>query len=194
MTAQRSSDAKQPAPGVRDAATIRAAHVARVAAELAAADRLSPGSDAVASTGAPFAEVMLVKGLRGPAEESGGAALSGADGAAVDLALEALGYSPARAFRTLSRPEPGEDAGSRAERLRLQLEAVDPEVIIALDAAAAEDLAEAIGIPPLQVGTPRQALGRTLLAVSGFEASLASEKSKAKVWTELRTVKRGSTE
>ena len=49
---------------------------------LGAADALAPGSDIVASGGGLLAQVALVKGLPGPAEAAGGAALSGVD---VDL-------------------------------------------------------------------------------------------------------------
>ncbi|MBI5231920.1 MAG: hypothetical protein HY876_07125 [Coriobacteriales bacterium] len=187
---RRPDTAAPTEPGSRTAEAIRAAHVARTIAELTEADRACPGADAVASTGGPFAQVALVKGNRGPAEESGGAAMSGEDGEALDKALEALGFDPARSFRTLSRPEPGLDPESCAQRLRLQLEAVDPEVVLALDEEAADDVSRAFGIAALVIGKPTRALGRTLLAVRGFEASLHDDARKRRVWAELKTIAR----
>lgn len=169
---------------------LRALHEARARAELAAADTLAPGSDRVAPRGALLAQIAAVKGLPGPAEASGKAALSGADGQALTKALEALGYSPDSVFFTLSRPEPGMDRERAADRLRLQLESVDPRVIIALDAEAAADIAEAFGCAaPVPGAAPLRVLGRRLIAVSGFEAALADPKAKQRVWAELKAAK-----
>lgn len=165
---------------------IRALHEARAGIELAAADSAAPGSDRVASRGSLFAGVMLVKGLPGPAEASGGAAMSGADGEALGKALEALGWSETDAFFTLSRPHPDIDTVRRAERLRLQTEAIDPQVVVALDADAAADLAHAFGLPELKSGRVLVARGRRLLAVDGFEASLGDERGKRRVWSQLK--------
>lgn len=172
------------------AAEIRASHEVRARAELEAADALCPGSDAVPWAGALLAEIALVKGHRGPAEESGGAALTGADGDAAKLALGRLGYDWSRAFRTLSRPEPGSELPRLAQRLRLQIEAVDAEVVIALDAVAASDLAQALGSPPLVLGKTRRIGGRTLLAVDGLEASLGDARLKRRVWNQMKAVAR----
>jgi hypothetical protein len=168
---------------------LRALHEARARAELAAADALAPGSDRVAPRGALLAEIAVVKGFPGPAEESGGAAVSGADGTALLKALEALGYPADTVFFTLSRPEPGIDPERASDRLRLQLESVDPRVIVALDAEAAADLAEAFGCPVPAPGSPQRVLGRRLVAVSGFEAALADPTAKQRVWAELKAAK-----
>ena len=158
-------------------------------AELAAADALAPGSDAVAARGALLAHVAVVKGLAGPAEAAGGDALSGADGEALVKALEALGYPSEGVFFTLSRPEPGIDGARRAERLRLQLEAVDPALVVALDPEAAADLAEAFGAPPLVAGVTARVLGRRMVALDGFEASLGDAKRKRRVWEQLKAAR-----
>lgn len=174
--------------GVAD--KLRALHEARARAELSAADALAPGSDRVAPRGALLAEVAAVKGLPGPAEASGGAAMSGADGEALLKALEALGYALGSVFFTLSRPEPGVSPERASDRLRLQLEAVDPRVIIALDAEAAADVAEAFGCEQPRPGASAvRVLGRRLVAVSGFEAALANPKAKQRVWAELKAAK-----
>ena len=178
-------------PGSAEVATkLRALHEARARTELAAADALAPGSDRVAWRGALLAEVAVVKGLPGPAEATGGAALSGADGDALAKALEALGWDAATIFYTLSRPEPGIDTSRRGDRLRLQLESVDPRAIVALDAEAAADIAAAFGCEePVPGAVPLRVLGRQIVAVSGFEAALADPKAKQRVWGELKSAR-----
>ena len=168
---------------------VRSLFEVRAKAELAAADALAPGSDVVAHSGALFAAVALVKGLPGPAEASGGAALSGADGEAAHKALAALGWAEDAIFAALSRPEPGLPAEQRADRLRMQLEAVDPALVIALDAEAAADLAEAFGVARPAFGAEQRVLGRRIVAVDGFEASLVDTARKKRVWTQLQAAK-----
>lgn len=172
------------------AGKLRALHEACARAELGAADALAPGSDRVAPRGALLARIAAVKGLPGPAEASGGAAMSGSDGEALTKALEALGYDADTMFFTLSRPEPGMDRERASDRLRLQLESVDPQVIVALDAEAAADLAEAFGCAtPVPGAVPLRILGRRIVAVSGFEAALSDPKAKQRVWAELKATK-----
>jgi len=168
---------------------VRALFLARARAELAAADSSAPGSDAVAWSGALLASVAAIKGLAGPAEASGGVAFSGADGEALVKALTALGYHGDEIFFTVSRPEPGLDREALADRLRLQVETVDPGLVLALDADASVDLAEAFGIEPLAFGVPVRVLGRRLLAVDGFEASLGDSARKRRVWEQLKAGK-----
>jgi hypothetical protein len=166
-------------------AEVRALFERRARAELASADACLPGADAVAYRGALLAEVAVVKGLPGPAEAAGGAALSGADGEAAVKALEALGWRSDELFFTLSRPVGG-DAESYAKRLRLQIEAVDPRIVVALDAQAAEDLGRALDVDAPTPGRPAVAMGRRLVAVTAFEASLGSERLKRVAWTEMK--------
>lgn len=165
---------------------LRAQHEARVRAELAAADRLLPGSDAVASAGAHFAAIVVVKGLPGPAEASGKAAMSGADGEAVAKALEALGWDTSSMFAILSRPGSTDDARRRSARLRLQIEAVDPEFVLAVDAEAAADVAEALGLERLAFGSVQRVGGRRVLACDGLESSLTDAARKRRVWSQLK--------
>jgi hypothetical protein len=170
-------------------AEIRALHEARARAELAAADALAPGSDAVAWRGALMADVAVVKGLPGPAEASGGAAMSGADGEAVVKALDALGWSGENVFFTLSRSEPGLEGPAAADRIRRQIEAVDPRLVIALDDLAAADVAEGFGVAVPRCGEAARVLGRTIVAVDGFEASLGDPVRKRRVWRQLQAAK-----
>ena len=166
---------------------VRALYEARALAEIAAADALAPGSDVIAWSGELLADVALVKGFAGPAEAAGGRALSGNDGEAAAKALEALGWPPSCWFATLSRPEPTIPPEARAQRLRLQVEAVDPAVVIALDAKAAEDVAAAFALDEgLGFGQARRAAGRTLVAVDGLEESLGDPNRKRRVWSQLK--------
>jgi len=168
---------------------LRALYEAKARTELALADSLAAGSDVVASSGALLAQVALVKGLPGPAEAAGGAALSGADGAAADAALTTLGYEPSAAFRILSRPEPTLESSARVTRLRYALEAVDPAIVIALDAEAAEDVRVAFDLSRLPFGRPVKSGGRTILAVDGLEASLVDQARKRRVWRQMQAIR-----
>ncbi len=159
---------------------------ARAVAELGAADLLCPGSDSIAPRGDILGEVLLLKGLPGPAEAAGGSALSGPDGEAADKAIEALGFRADAAFRALSRPVSATESERFARRVRLMVEAVDPRVVIALDAEAAEDLACAFQLVGFEPGMPAVVGGRQFVAVSGFEASLGDPARKKRAWSEFR--------
>ena len=165
---------------------IRSLHHARARAELAAADALCPGSDAVAWRGALLAEVAVIKGLPGPAEAAGGPAVSGADGQAAESSLAKLGYEPDTAFFTLSRPIPGASAEKRVARLRAQIEAVDPVTVLALDGEAAADVARAFAIEAPAFGAVVRVLGRRFVACDGLEASLGQSDRKPVVWSQIK--------
>lgn len=168
-------------------AAVGRAFAEKARAELAAADAQVPGSDLVAWSGALLAHVALVKGLPGPAEVAGGAALSGPDGEAVEKALLALGWPEGSWFATVSRSEPDADAGLIASRLRLQLEAVDPLVVVALDGIAAGDVAAAFELPqPPTPGRPTVFMGRRFVAVQSFEDSLGDPARKRAAWRQLQ--------
>lgn len=173
-------------PDLKEAARIRALHEARARAELAAADALAPGSDTVAWRGELLPAVALLKGLPGPAESAGGAAVSGADGRAASKALERLGYDASSAFWALTRPEPTIDPERRAARVKALIEAVDAPLVIALDTPAAEDVAAAYSLAELRAGRACTARGRRFVAVDGLEESLADERRKAAVWRQLK--------
>jgi hypothetical protein len=136
-----------------------------------------------------MASVAVVKGLPGPAEASGGAAISGADGEAAIKALGALGYSEHELFFTLSRPSTGLAPDRVAARLRAQIEAVDPMVVLALDAEARSDVAAAFGITPPAWGREARVLGRRIVAVDGLEASLGEPARKRRVWEQLKAAR-----
>lgn len=173
-------------PDIADAAEA-ALFREKALAELALAERHVAAGTGGGWSGDPMAAVALVKGVPGPAEASGGEVLSGPDGDAVAKALAALGYS-GTTFATLSRIDVASAPEGGPVRLREQIEAVEPDLVIALDSAAAEDLSAAFGCTLLVPGHPVRVLGRTLLALSGMEASLGDERDKAAVWAEFRSL------
>jgi len=131
--------------------------------------------------------VLLVKGSPGSGDLAKKRALSGEDGAAIGKALDALGMSPAR-FALCTRVGPAK--AKRTERLRLLTEALDPRTIVLLDEHAAEDFAAAFGVERPESGRLVRVSGREVLAVDGFEASLADEARKRRVWRQLRALER----
>lgn len=168
-----------------DAERIRVLHEAKAAEEIAAADAAAPGSDGIPWRGSLLPAVAVVKGLPGPAEASGGAAVSGADGVAVVKALEALGHDGSQVFFTLSRPAGEIESGALTARLRGHIEAVDAALVVALDAEAAEDVAAAFGLSGLGLGVEVRVAGRRLVAVEGMEAALGDATLKRRVWEQI---------
>lgn len=166
---------------------VPAIFVAKARAELARADAFVPGAGDIASVGGPFAGVALVKGEPGEQDRTSGRALGGEDRDAAAKALAALGYD-GPIFATISRPVHGAEADAVAKRLRLQVEAVEAEVVIALDAVAALDVAAAFGLEALEFGMPVAVPGRRLLAVDGLEASLTDDERKRRVWEQFKTL------
>jgi hypothetical protein len=158
---------------------------AKVRAEIELAEGLMVGAGLPNSAGALFAGVLLVKGAPGPAETSGGDAISGPDGVAADKALTARGFDADSAFRVISRMGPGDDERV-SERLRLLIEAVDPDTVIALDPVAGSDVARALGITCLEPGATSVVRGRAMLALDGLEDSLVDEARKRRVWDQFR--------
>lgn len=155
-------------------------------AEVDAAERLVSGADVVRGQGDLLADVLLVKGDPGPADTAKKRALAGEDGVAIGRALDALGMSRAR-YAMCTRV--GAAGKKRLARVRLLAEAIDPRIVILLDVQAAEDFAAAFGLEAPSPGVVTRMLGRDVLAVDGFEASLADEKRKRVVWTQLRALK-----
>lgn len=158
---------------------------AKARAEVDAAEALVPGAGAVRGQGDLLADVLLVKGEPGSGDRAKKRALAGDDGTAIGKALDALGLSSAR-FAVCTRI--GKSAAKRIERLRLLTEAIDPRTVILLDAQAAEDFGRAFGVPTPAVGVVVRILGRDVLAVDGFEASLGDETHKRRVWSQLKSL------
>lgn len=169
----------------------RAMFAAKAFAELADADASCPGSDAVRWCGEVLGNLALVKGSPSEVDIAAGVVLAGDDGEAARRALEALGVAWTEVFATCSRPSAEASGEQRAVRLRRQIEAVDPLAVVALDAEAAADLVEATGAGTLVAGKLVRWAGRTLLAVDGLEASLTDPRRKARVWSQLRSLREG---
>ncbi|MDI6900788.1 MAG: hypothetical protein QMC79_03740 [Anaerosomatales bacterium] len=159
---------------------------AKAMSEAAAADALLDGVT-VSVGGVIPAPTLLVSARPSATGSAAGSALAGAAGEAAGKALAGLGLPPEWAA-VVSRQGDAELTVMR-ERLGLLVEAVDPDVVIALDAEAAEDVAAALGTPPLRFGDPVTIGGRRVLAVDGFEASLADEARKRRVWRQLTALR-----
>lgn len=144
------------------------------------------GVDADARRGALMAPVALVVGLPGTAEPP----LSGEAGEAVGKALVALGFPAGSEFVIASHPLSDAGDGPLARRLRLAIEAVDPTLVLALDAVAARDLSVAFDLGDLLVGVPVSALGRTFGYVGEFAASLGDESAKVRAWGAMKAIAR----
>lgn len=176
------------APGDSDARLqqLDALYRAKARAEVEAAEKLAKGAGVVRGQGDPLADVLLVKGEPGPGDLAKKRALAGDDGLAIGRALDALGVSGAR-YAVCARV--GASGRNRLTRLRLLTEAIDPRIVVLLDAGAAEDFAAAFGVPSPPAGVPAHILGRLVLAVDEFEESLADETRKRRVWAQLRVLK-----
>jgi hypothetical protein len=154
----------------------------KAASELAAALSESP----VLTTGSAPADVFIAKGTASPLDLSRAEALAGEDGVAVRKALAALGWDTSLFGLCVSAGETALEPAS----LALAIEAVDPDLVIAVDETAALSVAAALGADPLVFGTPRQIQGRSVLAVDGLEDSLADDARKRRVWQQLKSVQR----
>ncbi len=170
-----------------EAARIDALYRAKARAEVAAAEALIAGAGVVRGQGDLLADVLLVKGDPGPGDTAKKRALAGDDGVAIGRALDALGVSSAR-FALCTRV--GRRDAERIERVRMMTEAIDPRTVVLLDAHAAEDFAAAFGCPKPVPGELTRVLGREIVAVDGFEASLADEGRKRRVWRQLKALGR----
>lgn len=169
-------------------AALQSLYESKARAELASAEALLPGSDAVATHGDPMPAVVLVIGEPSDADRTARTALTGAEAEATAKILTALGLDPESALAVCSRPEPGGGDATRAARLEAVVEAADPRIVFALDAAAALDLAAALGLPPLAAGAPVRARGRVAGWVGDLPASLVDESLKAGVWTAFKAI------
>ena len=175
---------------VRDAAdleALRALYDAKASAEEDAADALLDAVP-VRRSGDLRGRVMLAKGEPGDADIEAGEALAGPDGDAARSALEALGIATDGILALVTRPAALTEPTVAAARLARYIEAADPSLVIALDATAAADLAEAAGLSGLPFGEPARVSGRTVLAADGLEASLTDDARKKRVWAHFRSL------
>lgn len=144
----------------------------------------------VTMAGNAFSSVLLVKGTMGPAEQAGGALLSGADGKALRAALLKLGYAP-EDWMAISAP-------ADPELLRQAVVAVDPATLVMCDEAAASAIREAFADDLVALANPEDALlspgclimvaGIRMLNLGGFEAALQSNREKQRMWAYLKQI------
>ena len=169
----------------RRQATDVAARVRQESAELAAAG--------FACAGFELAGVLLVKGELSEDELAGGPLLGGPDGDALRSALHALGYADdgwAALSTDVRDAASGAWAPAAPEDLAWAVEVVDPELICALDDAAASSLTTALSLPSApEAGSVTVVRGRRLLALGGFAGALADPARKRVMWERLKQVK-----
>ena len=158
----------------------------------------------VRMTGNATSSIVLVKGELNQEELAGGDLLAGDDGAALRAALARLGWPPEDVCclaAVAGKGETGHTAADAGELLpsevfREALEALDPEAVVLLDNTAAHAMREAYGDALAQIeqfdeamlkpGLVAHVLGRRVLALDGFEASLASPREKQRMWAYLK--------
>jgi len=138
-----------------------------------------------------FASVVAIKGQPGEAENKGQPPFFGPDSEALERALVALDWGGNNwCGIALDLPQKGtlNDAD-----LRLLIETIDPQALLALDSKALEALQDGYGtelMPRIpQPGMKTKILGRALVFVDGFEAALSSDEEKRRVWRELKAIK-----
>jgi hypothetical protein len=168
------------------AAALQSAYGAKAAAEIEDAEVVLRSGSGVRGGGDPLATTVLLKGAAGPDDVALGRALAGADGEAARKALAALGHDAASVYAACTRAGDASPQ-ARARAVERLVEAVDPALVIALDAEAAEDLGAAFCVQVRPNG-PVSARGRILGAVGGLEASLADESEKARVWAQFKAI------
>ncbi|MDO8963438.1 MAG: hypothetical protein Q7W30_02985 [Coriobacteriia bacterium] len=149
---------------------LQALHDAKLRAELAAADALLPGGDPDALAGDPRSRAVLVAQARS----------AGAFEAATK-ALAALGFDESTPFSVVTRSVDAAP-GLRALRLAAVIEAVDPVLVVAIDAGGAEDLESAYGLSGLRPGEPVRVRGRVAGSVGDLGVSLADDAAKRRAW------------
>lgn len=157
-------------------------------------------------TGNGYSPILLVKGDLNEAERTGGDLLAGADGQALRAALDAIGWAPEDFCVLATVAGAGDGTGPVAageplptETLREAVEALDPEAVVLLDAAAADafraayadelSAIEDAGAATLTPGIVASVLGRRVLALPGFEASLSDAHAKQVCWAYLKQLK-----
>ena len=146
-------------------------------------------------SGNPLASLIAIKGIPGSYELAGAPPFSGPDGLALDKVFGRLdwgfGSLDTRVWFgiVLSLPE---QPALKPQELRLICELVDPLLIVTLDDPARLAIIETFS--PVDEALPTSfpsgaetwVLGRHLVSVEGFEASLGDEASKQKVWKQLK--------
>ncbi len=161
------------------------AYVQKVHAELEEVEGLG-----VRMSGNAFSSVLFVKGEKGPAEQAGGAPLSGADGKALRAALIKLHYAP--------EDWAAIDASVSPEVLRRAITVFDPATLVLCDETATAAVREAFVDDLVALANPEDALlspgclipvaGMRMLSLGGFEAALQSSSEKQRMWAYLKQI------
>ena len=130
--------------------------------------------------------------------------MGGADGTALRASCTAIGYAPEDFCALAAVAGEGDDpaltlgATLPTEVFREALEALDPEVVLLLDAAAADLMRETYAdalvaiddfdTAMLKPGLVAHVLGRRVLALDGFEAALGDKREKQRMWAYIKQI------
>ena len=145
----------------------------------------------VVMSGNAFSQVLL---LKGEPEKDGASLLAGRDGQALRAALGRLGYAPEDWAGLSSNDADGFPLVPGT--LRLAIVTLDPSTLVAVDEPAAAALREAfadelveladLDAATLAPGHLVRVQGMRVMALGGFEESLADPKAKQLMWARLK--------
>lgn len=162
---------------------IRILHSAAFGADVSRVDPCMKLGTPVEAIGSPR-RILIVKTRPGSAENSGAPAFSGTDGDATGKALAALGYGADEvAWLYLGACERID-----AVSLRMAVESVDPESLLALDDESLLALCGSLGVEAPVAGSVLWAQGRRIVGVGGFEEMLTSPQGKQLAWSRMKLV------
>lgn len=163
--------------------------LAKVAAEVERAESLLGSPKRIAASSPSYSAALVVKGRLSRDDEAEGRAFAGKDGEAIRKALAALGVA-GEPYLTVSRPsvEAQTDLRPVAQRLCELAQALEVELVVALDSVAAGDVARAFGLSELRPGEPVEAAGFRIVATDDFAAALADDRAKRAVWRQLKSI------
>lgn len=162
---------------------IGALHSAAFQADVSRVDPCMKLGTTVGTVDSPR-RILVLKARSGIAEKSGAPAFSGEDGEATGKALGALGYREDEiAWLYL-----GECGSIDGASLRMAVETVDPESILALDDESLAALCDSLGAGEPVAGVLSWVQGRRIVGVGGFEEMLASPRDKQLAWTRMKLI------
>ncbi|MBR2834145.1 MAG: hypothetical protein IKE43_00320 [Coriobacteriales bacterium] len=142
----------------------------------------------VQMSGYAFPTVLFIKGELNVSEKTGQPLLGGQDGDALRAALDRLGYTE-NEWAACSIANVQNRTADGIDILLLTIETFDPELVIALDKTACDDLLGIWDLGSLAIGEPGRHQGRRVLLLDGFETALKSMSEKQRMWAYLKTVK-----
>lgn len=195
--ASRRGEISGPAE-IEDAYLRRAiAEMSELADEIAAEASSPDGSLPVMSSGAPQAEIAMVKRAPSLVERQEGVAFFGRAGTAILKSVQRLDIDPLQLFGTLVfRREARSDERPTARDLRWlrrELQIVEPKIVVAMGEAVVDamndceyPLAEPVSVSPGEIQRWTSAID--VLVVPDIDLSLDDEPAKRAFWRAFRAL------